>query len=112
VLLKSENFVCVSAWVRNLVPNIKEYRLRVLENRVLRRIIGSKRDEMIGAWGENCIMRSFITYSYCSSYTIRIIMANTMKWAGHVTRMWKRETLACSLAFRSSGSAVSRKGGA
>jgi hypothetical protein len=32
----------------------------VFENRVLRRIFGPKRDEVIGA-GENCIMRSFIT---------------------------------------------------
>jgi hypothetical protein len=33
------------------------HRLRVFENRVLRRISGVKRDEI----GENCIMRSFIT---------------------------------------------------
>jgi hypothetical protein len=35
----------------------EEHRLRVFENRVLRRIFGPKRDET----GENCIMRSFIT---------------------------------------------------
>ena len=28
----------------------EEYRLRVLENRVLRRIFGSKRDEVTGEW--------------------------------------------------------------
>jgi hypothetical protein len=38
----------------------EEHRLRVFENRVLRRIFGPKRDEMIKA-GENYIMRSFIT---------------------------------------------------
>jgi hypothetical protein len=37
----------------------EEYRLRVFENRVLRRIFGQKRDEVT----ENCIMRSFITYN-------------------------------------------------
>jgi hypothetical protein len=37
----------------------EEHRLRVFENRVLRRIFGLKRDEVIG---ENCIRRSFITY--------------------------------------------------
>jgi hypothetical protein len=36
----------------------EEHRLRVFENRVLRRIFGPKRDEVPG---ENFIMRSFIT---------------------------------------------------
>jgi hypothetical protein len=35
----------------------EEYRPRVFENRVLRRIFGPKRDEVTG---ENCIMRSFV----------------------------------------------------
>jgi hypothetical protein len=35
--------------------------MRALENRVLRRIFGPKRNEMTGV-GENCIMGSFITY--------------------------------------------------
>jgi hypothetical protein len=34
--------------VRNLVCDIKEHRLRVLENRVLRRIFGPKGDEVTG----------------------------------------------------------------
>jgi hypothetical protein len=38
----------------------KEHRLRVLENRLLRRIFGPKRDEVAGGCG-NYIMRSFIT---------------------------------------------------
>jgi hypothetical protein len=33
----------------------------VVENRVLRRIFGPKRVEVIGEVGENCLMRSFIT---------------------------------------------------
>jgi hypothetical protein len=40
----------------------KEYRPRVFENRVLRRIFESKRDEVTGI-GENCILRSFINCS-------------------------------------------------
>jgi hypothetical protein len=35
----------------------EEHRLRVFENRVLRRIVGPKRNEV----GGNCTMRSFIT---------------------------------------------------
>jgi hypothetical protein len=38
----------------------EEHRLRVSENRVLRRIFGPKRAEVTGG-AENCIMRSFIT---------------------------------------------------
>jgi hypothetical protein len=37
-----------------------EHRLRVFENRVLRRIFGPKRDEGTGGW-ENCTTRSFVT---------------------------------------------------
>jgi hypothetical protein len=40
----------------------EEHRLRVFENRVLRRIFGPRRDEMTGDGG-NCIMRSFITFT-------------------------------------------------
>jgi hypothetical protein len=35
----------------------EEYRQRVFENRVLRRVFGPKRDEVTG---ENCIARSFV----------------------------------------------------
>jgi hypothetical protein len=41
----------------------KESRLRVFENRVLRRIFGPKRNEVRGA-GEDCIMRSFVICTY------------------------------------------------
>ena len=42
----------------------KERRLRVFENRVLRRVYGSKRDEVIGN-GENYTMRSLVI---CTPY--------------------------------------------
>jgi hypothetical protein len=37
----------------------EEHRLRVFENRVLRRIFGSKRDEVAGGW-RNCVRRRFV----------------------------------------------------
>jgi hypothetical protein len=44
----------------------KERRLRVFENRVLRRIFGPKRDEVTGS-GENYIMRSIMN---CTAHPI------------------------------------------
>jgi hypothetical protein len=38
----------------------EEHRLRVFDNRVLRKIFGPKRGEIQEA-GENCIIKSFIT---------------------------------------------------
>jgi hypothetical protein len=37
----------------------EEHGMRIFENKVLRRIFGTKREEVIGDW-ENCILRSFI----------------------------------------------------
>jgi hypothetical protein len=37
----------------------EEHRLKMFENRVLRRIFGPKRDEVTGEW-RNCITRSFM----------------------------------------------------
>jgi hypothetical protein len=38
----------------------EEHRLRVIENRALRRIFGSKRDEVTGECKKNCTTRSFV----------------------------------------------------
>ena len=42
----------------------EERRLRVSENRVLRRIFGSKRDEVTGEWGK--LHNEELHYLYCS----------------------------------------------
>jgi len=50
----------------------EERRLRMFENRVLRRIFGPKRDKRKGS-GENYIMRSLMIVlltKYCSDYKI------------------------------------------
>ena len=43
----------------------EEHRLRVFENRVLRRVFGPKRDEVTGN-GENYIMRSLVICTPCA----------------------------------------------
>jgi hypothetical protein len=65
----------------------EEHRLRVLENRVLRRILGPKRDEMIGGWRK--IHNEELHNLYCSPSirVIRIIKSRRMRWAGHVARI-------------------------
>jgi hypothetical protein len=57
----------------------EEHRLRVFENRVLRRIFGLKRDEVTGKL-HNEELRDL----YPSPSLIRIIKSRRMRWAGHV----------------------------
>ena len=62
----------------------EESRLRVFENRILRRIFGPKRDEN-GEWRRlhNEELRSL----YRSPNIVRVIKSRRLRWAGHVTRM-------------------------
>jgi hypothetical protein len=63
----------------------EEHRLRMFENRVLRRIYDPKRDEVTRDWRKlhNEELHTF----YSSSNTIRMIKLRGMKRAGHVARM-------------------------
>jgi hypothetical protein len=63
----------------------EEQRLRVFENRVLRRIIGLKRDEVTGKWRK--LYNGEIHNFYSSPDIIRQIKSRRIRWAGHVARM-------------------------
>jgi hypothetical protein len=63
----------------------EEHRLRVFENRVLRKIFGSKRDEVTGGWRK--LHHKELHNLYSSLIIIRMIKSKRMRWAGHVTRM-------------------------
>jgi hypothetical protein len=65
----------------------KEYRLRVFENRVLRRIFGPKRDELIGGWRK--LHDEELRDLHCSPCIIRVFKSRRMRWVGHVARMGK-----------------------
>jgi hypothetical protein len=56
----------------------------VFENRMLRRIYGTKRDEVIG-WRKQ--HNEELHNLYSSPNIIRMIKSRKMRWAGHVTRM-------------------------
>jgi hypothetical protein len=60
----------------------------VFENRVLRRIFGSKRDEVTGEWRK--LHNEELHDLYSSPSIIRIIKARRMRWAGHVARVGEK----------------------
>jgi hypothetical protein len=65
----------------------EECRLRVFENRVLRRIFGPKRDEVTEEWRRLHNKELYALYS--SPYIIRVIKSRRLRWAGHVA-VWGR----------------------
>jgi hypothetical protein len=60
----------------------------VLENRMLRRIFGPKRDEMTGGWRKLHNGEFHNLYSLPS--IIRVIKSRMMRLTGHVARMERR----------------------
>ena len=63
----------------------EEHRLRVFENRVLRRIFGPKRDEVTGEWRK--LHSDELCDVHCSLNIILVIKSRRIRWAGHVARI-------------------------
>jgi hypothetical protein len=67
----------------------EEHRLRVFENRVLRRIFGPTRNEVTGEWRR--LHNAELHNLYSSPDIIRQIKSRRMRWAGHVACMGEGE---------------------
>jgi hypothetical protein len=69
----------------------EEHKLRVFENRVLRGIVGRKRDRVTGRWRK---LRKEELHDLCFSPSIiRIIKSRMMRWAGHLERMGEKRNV-------------------
>jgi hypothetical protein len=67
----------------------EEQRLRVFENRVLRRIFVPKGVEATGDWRR--LHNEELNDLFSSPNIIRVFKSKRMSWAGHVSRMGKTE---------------------
>jgi hypothetical protein len=63
----------------------EEYRLRVFENRVSRRILGLRMNEVTGDWRK--LHNEEFRNLYSSPNIIRIIKSGSMRWTGNVARI-------------------------
>ena len=66
----------------------EEYRLKVFENRVLRRIFGPKRDEVTREWSK--LHNEELNDLYSSPNIVQVIKSRRVRWAGHVASMGKK----------------------
>jgi hypothetical protein len=79
----------------------EENKLREIENRVLRRIFGPKRDGATGGWRK--LHNEELHNLYSSPSIIRIIKSRRTRWAGHVARMGEKRNVCRLLVGKPEG---------
>ncbi|KAJ4431471.1 hypothetical protein ANN_20069 [Periplaneta americana] len=79
----------------------EEQRLRVFENKVLRKIFGAKRDAVTGEWRK--LHNAELDALYSSPDIIRNIKSRRLRWAGHVERMGESRNAYTVLVGRPAG---------
>ena len=71
------------------------------ENRLLRRVFGPKRDEVIGEWRK--LHNAELNDLFSSPNIVRVIKSRRIRWAGHLTRMWERRGVYMVLVEKPAG---------
>jgi hypothetical protein len=79
----------------------EEHRLRVFENRILRRIFGPKRVDVTGEWRK--LHNEELHNLYLSPDIIRQVKSRRMRWTGHVARMGEERKVYKVLAGKPEG---------
>jgi hypothetical protein len=79
----------------------EECRLRVFENRVLRRIFGPKREKVTGEWGRVHNKELYVLHS--SPNIIRVIKSRRLRWVGHTARIGQRRGACRALVGKPEG---------
>jgi hypothetical protein len=79
----------------------------VLENRVLRRIFGPKRDELTEKWRK--LHNEELRDLYSSPSIIRVIKSRRMRWTSHVAQMGEKRNAYRLLVGKPEGKKTTRK---
>jgi hypothetical protein len=79
----------------------EEHRLRVFENRMLRRVFGPKRDEVTGEWRK--LHNEELSDLYSLPNIVRVGKSRRMRWAGRVARMGERRVVHRVLVGKAEG---------
>jgi hypothetical protein len=79
----------------------EERRLRVFENRMLRRIFGPEVDEVKREWRK--LHTEELNDLYCSPNIVWVIKSRRMRWAGHVACMGERRGISRVLVGKPEG---------
>jgi hypothetical protein len=65
----------------------EEQTQKAFQNRVLRRILATRRDETIDGWRK--LHNEELHNLYSSTYIMTIIKSKRMRWAGHAAYIWR-----------------------
>ena len=84
----------------------EEHRLRVFENRLLRRIFRPKRDEVTREWRK--LHKEEQNDVYSSSNIVQAIKWRRMRWVEHVAHMMERRGLYRVLVGKPEGKRLGR----
>ena len=86
MLFKANRFPAFETSIKLIALNLREERrLRVFENRILRRIFGPKRDEN-GEWRR--LHNEELRILYRSPNIVRAVKSRKLRWTGHVA--WRK----------------------